>query len=210
MIAAAVRPVDAVAIEQRGLVDQPGARVRPERLLVNLDRMPLLPELHHACVHWLARDLRHRDTAAARRSRRARAVPRAPGSAPATSASPPVFANGTASDVTIKTVRGRSVSRSFVSPVSPGTITAGADGDTADGGGGSVIGGGSATGAASTADAGAALTVGAAGAAADAVAVAGWRGLELDAGPHDDRRNRLRRALGRRRSVRRGGPGVGG
>ena len=63
MIAAAVRAVDAVAIEQRRLVDQPRARVRPERLFVDLDRMPILPELHDARVDRLAR---HVDAAIAR------------------------------------------------------------------------------------------------------------------------------------------------
>ena len=57
MIAAAVRAVDAVTIEQRRLVDQPRARVRAERLLVNLDRVAILSELHHARVYRLARHL---------------------------------------------------------------------------------------------------------------------------------------------------------
>ena len=46
-----------------GLVDQPRARMRSERLFVDLDRMPILPELHHARVDRLAR---HRDAAIAR------------------------------------------------------------------------------------------------------------------------------------------------
>ena len=112
MIARAVRAIDAVAIEQRRLVDQPRARMRPERLFVDLDRVAILPELHDARVDRLAR---HRDAAIARQhdGHVMTEPPERAGSAPATSASPPVFANGTASDVTINTVSGRSVSRSL-------------------------------------------------------------------------------------------------